>query len=214
MKTIRTTRGPFIARPHYTLQEIDRLCVDELWSVGCFPASPEAVRIDRFVEKRFGITAEYVDLDEGILGYTKFGPKGPIAIVISQTLDEVGTVAANRRVRTTLAHEAGHILEKHQRNLLLVAVENKPRSLIGTFTINYAADLHLSFPCLRDKPLVGDNSHCPPIDTCICGYQGLPIASRYPSLRIKDAEPPINNRAVPSAHTIAAPVGRSSKTEK
>src|SRR5882724_4531976 len=110
MKTIRTTRGPFIERPHYMLQEIDRLCVDELRGAGCFPSHPEAIRIDRFVEKRFGLVAEYLDLDEGILGYTKFGPKGPIAVVVSRSLDEEGTPAANRRVRTTLAHEAGHIL--------------------------------------------------------------------------------------------------------
>ncbi|MGH9785398.1 MAG: hypothetical protein ACRD88_14565 [Terriglobia bacterium] len=71
---------------------------------------PEAIRIDRFVEKRFGITAEYQDLEEGVLGYTTFGPKGPIAVVISRSLDEEGTAAADRRVRTTLAHEAGHIL--------------------------------------------------------------------------------------------------------
>jgi len=84
--------------------------MDELRAAGYFPSVPEAIRIDRFVEKRFGITAEYEDLETGILGYTTFGPKGPIAVVISRALDEEGTSAANRRVRTTLAHEMGHIL--------------------------------------------------------------------------------------------------------
>jgi len=66
------------------------------------------------VEKRFGITVEYGDIEEGILGFTRFGPKGVEGIVVAKALaDEEGKVA-ERRINTTLAHEAGHgLLHTH-----------------------------------------------------------------------------------------------------
>ncbi|MCF7864944.1 MAG: ImmA/IrrE family metallo-endopeptidase [Candidatus Pacebacteria bacterium] len=74
------------------------------------PEKPEPIRIDRFVEKRFNLTIQYEQLPEGLLGYSRFGIKGVEAVVITQSLDEEGTVSAARRVRTTIAHEAGHCL--------------------------------------------------------------------------------------------------------
>ena len=108
MKTFRTKSGPFTERPHFEPSEIDRICVDELRKQGLYPSSPEAIRVDRFVEKRFGVVPLYEDLPDGVLGFTKFGDKGVEAIVISAALDAAGGQVAERRVRTTLAHEAGH----------------------------------------------------------------------------------------------------------
>jgi len=108
MKTFRSKSGPFSERPHFKPSEIDGICGDELRKEGLYPNSPAAIRIDRFVEKRFRIVPQYEDLPEGVLGFTKFGKDGVEAIVISAALDaEKGKVAA-RRVRTTMAHEAGH----------------------------------------------------------------------------------------------------------
>ena len=70
--------------------------------------SPEAIRIDRFIEKRFRVSPQYEDLPAGVLGFTKFGKNGVRAVVISAALDAEGGKVAERRVRTTLAHEAGH----------------------------------------------------------------------------------------------------------
>lgn len=108
MKTFRSKSGPFSERPHFEESEIDRICVDELRKQGLYPSSPEAIRIDRFVEKRFGIVPQYESLPDGVLGFTKFSGKGVEAIVISEALDAEGSRVAERRVRTTLAHEAGH----------------------------------------------------------------------------------------------------------
>jgi hypothetical protein len=108
MKTYRDKSGQFSERPHFEPIEIDRICDDELRKAGLFPSTPAAVRIERFVEKRFGVTPEYDDLPEGVLGYTRFGDKGVEAIVISAALDAAKGKVAERRVRTTLAHEAGH----------------------------------------------------------------------------------------------------------
>ncbi len=114
MKTLRSNRGPFRKRPYFTDTEIDAICADELQRVGLLPSSPSAVRIDRFIEKRFGGPAEYEDLPDGILGLTRFGSKGVQAIILSNSLDSDRSVPGARRVRTTLAHEGGHgLLHTH-----------------------------------------------------------------------------------------------------
>jgi hypothetical protein len=127
MRTFRSRSGPFQKRPHYGLNEIEKMCIDELDAVGLLPTSPEPVRIDRFVEKRFK-PHEYADLPNGVLGYTKFGPSGVEAIVIAKLLDDGRSgISDERRVRTTLAHEAGHgLLHAH-----LFASGLKPTSLFG-----------------------------------------------------------------------------------
>lgn len=108
MKTFKTQAGPFRERPYYKDQEIETTCADELRKVDLFPSSPQPIRIERFVEKRFGITPVYEELPEGLLGFTKFGSKGVEAISVSRLLAEEGSKSAERRINTTLAHEAGH----------------------------------------------------------------------------------------------------------
>lgn len=125
MKTIRAKSGPFSERPHFQPIEIDRICVDELRKAGLYPASPQAIRVDRFVEKRFGIAAEYEDLPAGVLGYTRFSKTGVEAIIISTALDSEKGKVAERRVRTTMAHEAGHGLL----HAYLFAIDYKPLHL-------------------------------------------------------------------------------------
>lgn len=114
MKTQKVQSGPFTERPYYTDQEIESICTDELQRVGLFPSSPEPVRIDRFVEKRFGVVPQYEDLPQGLLGFTKFGPKGVEAIAVSRLLSDENSKIAERRINTTLAHEGGHgLLHAH-----------------------------------------------------------------------------------------------------
>jgi hypothetical protein len=114
MKTISTRNGRFPERPHFENSEIDRICVSELKKVGLYPNSPEPIRIDRFIEKRFGVTPEYKSVPDGVLGYTAFNSNGVAEIVISAALDDGSNVIAERRVRTTMAHEAGHgLLHAH-----------------------------------------------------------------------------------------------------
>src|SRR5580692_9352338 len=125
MKMFRSKSGPFSERPHFKPSEIDGICVDELRKEGLYPNSPEAVRLDRFVEKRFGVVPQYEDLPEGVLGFTKFTKKGVEAIVIAAALDAEKGKVAERRVRTTLAHEAGHGLL----HAYLFALDEKPLHL-------------------------------------------------------------------------------------
>lgn len=91
------------------------------------PDSPAAVRIDRFIERHFGTSPRYERLPGNVLGLTEFGRDGVKAIVVTATLDAEGSTVAERRIRTTLAHEAGHGL-LHAR---LFKLGEKPRSLFG-----------------------------------------------------------------------------------
>jgi hypothetical protein len=106
MKPFRS--GPSSKQPYFTPTQIDQICCDELRKEGLFPSAPDAIRIDRFIEKRFRVSPQYEALPAGVLGFTRFGKNGVRAVVISAALDAKGGKVAERRVRTTLAHEAGH----------------------------------------------------------------------------------------------------------
>ena len=125
MRHIRSKGGPFSERPHFKLREIEQICTEALDKVGLKPSAPEPVRIDRFIEKRFGIAPEYQELPDGVLGFTKFGSSGVQAIVIAKALDQGKGKVEERRLRSTLAHEGGHgLLHAH-----LFHLGEKPKSL-------------------------------------------------------------------------------------
>jgi hypothetical protein len=127
MKTYRASQGPFAERPHYSPAEIENTCSDELRKAKLYPESPQPIRIERFIEKRFGVTPAYEELPDGLLGFTKFGPKGVEEIVVSKSLAESGDKVSDRRLSTTLAHEAGHgLFQAH-----LFALGSQPASLFG-----------------------------------------------------------------------------------
>ena len=114
MRTFRSRKGPFGERPFFTQDEIERTCVEALRATDLYPTRPEPIRIDRFIEKFFIVTPTYENLGPGILGVTKFGKRGVQAVIVSRTLDEENTRVSERRVRSTLAHEAGHgLLHAH-----------------------------------------------------------------------------------------------------
>lgn len=108
MKMYRAKSGIFDLRVFYGHDEMEDICLQALVSVELLPENPAPVRIDRFIKKKFEVDAEYLDLPDGTLGFTKFGPSGVERIVVAKTLDLDGSITASRRVNTTLAHEAGH----------------------------------------------------------------------------------------------------------
>lgn len=110
MKTFRTMRGPFVERPYYKDREVEQICTDELRAFGLLPSAPSPVRIERFIEKKYGVSPCYEALPKGVLGLTQFTGSGPNKIIISEELERTEGVVAERRVRSTLAHEAGHCL--------------------------------------------------------------------------------------------------------
>lgn len=130
MKHYRSNRGPFPERPYYKDEEIEQICTDALREVGLLPSSPQAIRIDRFIEKRFGVVPSYEELPDGVLGLTRFGKSGVQEVVVAKTLDDDPGRVAERRIRTTLAHEGGHcLLHTH-----LFALATPSQNLFGDFS--------------------------------------------------------------------------------
>lgn len=127
MRTFKSKGGPFAEQPFFEPAEIERTCSDELRKLALYPDHPSPVRIDRFIEKRFRVQPSYADLPSGLLGFTRFGLNGVEEIVVSKSLDDEGTTVAERRLRTTLAHEAGHGLL----HAYLFALGERPQSLFG-----------------------------------------------------------------------------------
>lgn len=114
MRTYRTAVGPFAERPHFSIGDVERICEEALAKEDLLPATPEPIRIERFLEKHFKVTPDYEDLGVGVLGFSTFNKDGISAIYVSRSLSEDGTQAAERRTRTTFAHEAGHgLLHSH-----------------------------------------------------------------------------------------------------
>ena len=108
MRETTTPGEPFGRRLYFAEGEIDRICSDALESVGVLPETPSSIEIDLFIEKYFGCTVAYESLPPGALGFTVFGSQGTVTLVgAARSLFNDGRVG-ERRVRSTLAHEAGH----------------------------------------------------------------------------------------------------------
>ena len=111
MKRFPAKSGPYPIRLVFETEEIDDMCREELHKVNLLPSKPERIRIERFVEKRFTKDVGFENLPAGCMGYTAFGADGAVlAVRVSSTIAQDETVAAERRVRSTWAHEAGHCL--------------------------------------------------------------------------------------------------------
>lgn len=132
MKTTKTTSGPFPERPYFERSEIELTAIDALRSVDLLPKSPEPIRVERFIEKKFRVVPEYEDLPGGLLGFTEFGRNGAERVVVTRSLSVAGSRAAERLINSTLAHESGHIL-LHGYLFALKFVEGS-RSLFGEDT--------------------------------------------------------------------------------
>lgn len=124
MRETPTPGRPFGRRLYFAEGEIDRLCAVALESVGCMPPTPQPIEIDLFIEKYFGCAVAYEDLRPAVLGFAVFCPGGTIGLVgAARSLFNDGPVG-ERRVRSTLAHEAGHGLL--HANLFSEALEPHP----------------------------------------------------------------------------------------
>jgi len=110
MRTWSNPGGHFRQTLYFKPPEMDDMCVQALDQAGLLPAEPNPVRIERFIEKHFACRIAYEEVQEGVLGCTVFGNDGSIRLVAVSPKLEDGTKSGARRVRSTLAHEAGHCL--------------------------------------------------------------------------------------------------------
>jgi hypothetical protein len=110
VRKVPTPSGPFPFQLYFEdLGEIDEICSEALKRQSLLPSNPAPIRIERFVEKEFKTALRYEDLGPDNLGCTIFNSLGAVeAILVSRSLEEQNTTPARRRVRSTVAHEAGH----------------------------------------------------------------------------------------------------------
>jgi hypothetical protein len=110
MRKVPTPSGPYPFQLYFDdLGEIDEICLEALKRQSLLPSEPAPIRIERFVEKEFKTALRYEDLGPDNLGCTIFNSSGTVqAILVSRSLEEQNTPPARRRVRSTVAHEAGH----------------------------------------------------------------------------------------------------------
>jgi hypothetical protein len=127
MRTYKSIKGPFSERPFFSDSEIEDLCCEELKKVNLLPQVPGVIRIDRFIEKRFGVSPVYDELPPGVLGFTRFNAKGVEEVVVSRKLGEEDSIPSRRRINSTLAHEAGHGLL----HAYLFVVSSQAQQLFG-----------------------------------------------------------------------------------
>ena len=139
MRKVRISSGPFAFRLYFEdLGEIDNICLEALRSQSLLPSEPAPIRIERFVEKQFKAPLRYEDLGPEHLGCTIFNSSGGVdAILVSRSLEEQNTVPARRRVRSTVAHEAGHgllhgslFIEGNSADLLNASLGEKQRRIL------------------------------------------------------------------------------------
>lgn len=110
MRTYRSAKGPFQEAVHYEDRDVEKIVLEELARVQLLPSEPAPIRVDRFVEKRFKVQIESLEMKDGVLGFSEFGPNGVQAVYVAKSLDDDKSVPGQRRLRSTIAHEAGHCL--------------------------------------------------------------------------------------------------------
>jgi len=113
---VREQRDPTGRLPYrlwYEESEIDAIMEDEFQKAGA-PVLPGtiAVDIDAFIEGYLGVVPDFVALPDGVQGATEFYPDGRVRVKMSEdlALRADGSPGAERLLRTTLAHEASHVL--------------------------------------------------------------------------------------------------------
>jgi len=113
---VREQRDPTGRLPYrlwYEETEIDAIMEDEFQKAGA-PVLPGtiAVDIDAFIEGHLGVVPDFVELADGVQGATEFYPDGHVRLKISAglALRADRQPGAERLIRTTLAHEAAHVL--------------------------------------------------------------------------------------------------------
>ena len=141
MRKVRTPSRLFAALRLYfeDLGEIDEICLKALKRQSLLPSNPAPIRIERFVEKEFKTALRYEDFGPDNLGCTVFNSFGAVeAILVSRDLEEQNTTPARRRVRSTLAHEAGHgllhgslFIEGNSADLLNGSLGEKQRRILS-----------------------------------------------------------------------------------
>lgn len=112
MKIRKDHNSPWGVRAYFDLPEFEGMMEEALFSAGS-DAFKEGtgVEVDLVLLKAYALEADYVTLPAGIMGRTFFSRDGTARVEVSRELveDAEADRLARRRLRTTLAHEGGHV---------------------------------------------------------------------------------------------------------
>lgn len=98
------------------------------------------VDIDLVLLKSLKVEPDFIHLPEGLLGRTKFYPDGSTVVEVSSELADAAEadIVSRRRLRTTLAHEAGHICchrDLFIRDVATLSLFDQPEEQVRNSTI-------------------------------------------------------------------------------
>ena len=112
MKIMPDKHGRFGKRLYFESPEFDEMMDDLRMRVGVDVFQEgSGIDVDLVLYKAFGLEPDFVHLPTGVLGRTVFDQEGHARVELSRDLDEAShsDELARRRLRTTLAHEVGHV---------------------------------------------------------------------------------------------------------
>jgi hypothetical protein len=113
VRELRDRGGRLPYRLWYEESEIEAIAARELRRAGR-PTLPgrRATDVDAFLELHLGIVPEYTWLPRGVLGATEFTARGEVRLQVAAELSRRADrdPAAEKLLRSTLAHEAAHVL--------------------------------------------------------------------------------------------------------
>ena len=111
MRASKDSRSPWGVRVYFDTPEFAGMMDEALFLAGSQAfRDGRGVDVDLVILKAYGLEPDYVNLRDGVLGRTLFQKDGSASIEISRALADLAETdqLARRRLRTTLAHEAGH----------------------------------------------------------------------------------------------------------
>lgn len=112
MKTWKDPSSPWGMKSYFADDEFEVMMDQLREQVGseCF-AEGQGINVDLVLLRCFDAEADYVNLAPNTLGRTRFAPDGKVQVQVSRDLAELAETnkTARRRLRTTAAHECGHI---------------------------------------------------------------------------------------------------------
>lgn len=127
MRRFRDSSVPAGAREWFTDAEFESTMDDLRAQSGDAVFAPgRGVDVDLVLLRTYNVSPDFVPLPAGVLGRTTFYPDGRLHVEVCRKLaqDAEHSLVGRRRLRSTLAHECGHIaFHRHQ---FLVVAEQQP----------------------------------------------------------------------------------------
>ena len=118
MRRFRDSSVPASAREWFTDSEFESTMDDLRTQSGDDVFSPgHGVDVDLVLLRAYKVSPDFVPLPSGVLGRTTFYPDGRFHVEVCRELAEEAesSIIGRRRLRSTLAHECGHVaFHRHQ----------------------------------------------------------------------------------------------------